>query len=626
MSFGQLLREGSGGLVAAVLNSLWLAAAIAAGAWVVMRYARGLNAATRHLLWWGVLGAIAVLPLAPAVSRMWPSTPAPVVSDRPTFADVDSAPVPVPATSVSVAQTRPAAPARTAPVEIAGGLWPVVVAGVWTTLFLLQLLRVWASYRHLRGVKARARRAPVEMRRNFDAWMLSCRIHRPVTLLISKEVGSPMAIGIREPAVVLPESLLTEFQETDLDHVLLHELAHMARRDDWTNLTARVAGGLFVLHPVAAWILRRIEHEREMACDDWVVSVTGAAKPYAASLTRLFELCLLRRRLLLASGMAERASQLEQRIEHLLHRTRQLRPRASAASIAAGSAILLAVVIAGAHSPKWMAWAQEPPTQPTHPSTPATVPVHPGLPAPRARSAPPAFVPAPAPPFVDAAPALPDAAPVAAPTPPATQAPQAAATPPPARPQTAPQPAPPATPAPPAAARGSFLAALVAAGYGDLSVDDIVALKQAGISPDYLLELSQPGWGKLTARDMIDLHNREVRPSYMRAISDAKVKDLTLAEVTELASHSVRPELVSEIYASGFGPYTAREIIRLANSGAKPELFRALKDYGFTRVELPELEEAIRYGLAERNLREARQYGTTLTLRQIIKLKNAGVI
>src|SRR5579872_178115 len=102
------------------------------------------------------------------------------------------------------------------------------------------------------------------MRRDFDVWMLACRVHRQARLLISCEIVSPMAVGFRAPAVVVPEALLTEFSGCELDHVLLHELAHIARRDDWSNLAARLGWALLALHPAAAWALRQIEREREI--------------------------------------------------------------------------------------------------------------------------------------------------------------------------------------------------------------------------------------------------------------------------------------------------------------------------------------------------------------------------
>src|SRR4029077_330341 len=166
------------------------------------------------------------------------------------------------------------------------------------------------------------------------------------------------------PAVIVPESLMHEFSAEELDHVQLHELAHIARYDDWTNLFARLIGALLPIHPVAVWVLKRIEQDREIACDDWVVAMTGDARPYAASLTRLFVLCAARRRQLLATGMADRASHLGERIEALLRNGREFAPRVSLTGFALGSVVLAALVFAGAQAPHWVAFAQEPPAPP----------------------------------------------------------------------------------------------------------------------------------------------------------------------------------------------------------------------------------------------------------------------
>src|SRR5262249_21121082 len=121
-------------------------------------------------------------------------------------------------------------PARTPGVSLRAGAWPVRIFGLWFAVFLLQLGRIAYSYAYLRGIRRRAVRAAPEMRHGFDAWMLACGVHRPAQLLISREIVSPMAIGFRSPAVIVPEGLLTEFSGSELDHVLLHELAHLARR------------------------------------------------------------------------------------------------------------------------------------------------------------------------------------------------------------------------------------------------------------------------------------------------------------------------------------------------------------------------------------------------------------
>jgi hypothetical protein len=168
----------------------------------------------------------------------------------------------------------------------------------------------------------------------------------------------------------------------ELEHVLLHERAHIARRDQWANLLARFVGVFFGLHPVAALALHRIERERERACDDWVVAATGDARPYAASLTRVFELTRRGAQPDLASGFM--GSRLGGRIEELLMHGRSYTKRVSMATLAA---IAVAVVILSVRTPSTVAYAQEkgkvivPPATPT-PATAAAQPAKPVKPAP----------------------------------------------------------------------------------------------------------------------------------------------------------------------------------------------------------------------------------------------------
>jgi hypothetical protein len=471
-------------------------------------------------------------------------------------------------------------------------LW---VLGLFIAAFAVQTARVVWSYRYLRGIKARAHRPVIEVRHNFEAWVLSCRVQREVLLLVSDEVRAPMAIGFRQPAVVLPARLVAEFDAAQLDHVLLHELAHLARRDDWSNLAARVAAGLLALHPVAALVLRRIEHDREMACDDWVVSMTGEARPYAASLARLFEVCFVRRSMLLAPGMAGSASHLGRRIETLLARGREFAPRASFTRIAICSVAIVGLAAAGLRLPSWFAFAQDLPPAPPAPAA---------MPAPAALPAPPSAL--------------------ASEVPPAPPAPRPAAAPAPARPAPQAPATPPAAPAAPD--RNSFLGALVAAGYTNLSVDDIIRMRDAGINADFLRGIAEAGWGKPSPQELIELHQHGVTPQYIRRVKAAGLTNLNLHDVTNLANHGVRPELVEEIQKNGFGPYNAAQWIEFSNAGVHIELFRALKESGFGSVTPSEILEAAHTGLQARDLREAKHYGPNLTLQQVMKLKRAGVL
>ena len=528
----------------AVLNSLWQAGAVAAMVWLVFKWTPRINAATRYAVWWAVLAVVVLLPVVTGIE--WqrgprPTTPGETAWTKPT---TEAAPEPF-SGPVSLTRSQPA------PDTVDAGDWPAGVLAAWAMVCLFLLVRIGWSYRHLRAIKRRAQPAPSTLQVQFGARLLACRMRRRVRLLVSSDIGSPLAAGFLHPAVLLPEPLVKQFTEAELDHVLLHELAHMARRDDWTNLWARLAGAILALHPVAAWVLHRIDREREIACDDWVVAHTGEARPYAASLARLFELCCVRRRTLLASGMAESGSHLGERVELLLRRGRQFTARTSVLRVAGMAMGLLACAAAGARMPRWITFSRA-----------------------QARTSS----------FDGGGTAL------------------AADT------------------------SGSFLAAVVAAGYGDLTIDEIIALKEHGISSAFLMGISQAGWGKIPPDELMALHAQGVQPNYLRSMRETGLYQLQIADVIRMKQHGVRPEYVREIHACGMGPYNASEAIEFATQGVRSDLFCALKEAGFKQALPREIIDAKNQGLNPQHLREAEKYGNKLSLRQVVKLKQAGVI
>ena len=538
-------------ILEAFLNTLWQTAAIALLAWAALRWTPRINAATREAVWWAVLAFVILLPVIRGLRELPGESPA----SRP----APSAPV-----YESAAPDRVPAPVATSPLQhesaqvmLPSGSWTTLFLAVWFAFLAGQCARLACSYVHLRRLKERGRPPSREQQANFDAWMMTCSIRRPARLLISSTVPMPVAVGFQHPAVVLPEALLGGLTAMELDHVLLHELAHIARRDDWTNLLARIAGAALALHPVAAFVLRQIDRERELACDDWVVAATGAARPYAASLARLFELCTSRRSALLASGIADGGSQLGNRIAMLLRRGREFSPQASALRVSACAAVMLILMIAASRTPAWIAFAQT--KSPLTPTQPQAI-----------EKAPQAALPAP------------------------SAAPQATAAPSPVAPPTAPSVP---SSALPVASPHSLLAALAANGYGDLSVDEIIELKVQGVSPDFIVGMAHSGMGKLPARQLIDLKVQGVSPHY-----------------------------ITEILALSFGPYTPNQIIDFKVQGVSIELFRALKESGFLHADAREIIEAKIQGVGAGHLREARKYGPNLTLRQIIRMKQAGVL
>ena len=329
----------------AVLNSLWQAAALALLVLLALRFAPRLNAATRFAIWWATLFVVVGLPAGPrlaATAREW-SEPATLKLTHPRYA-----PPPGPTLLVQLA------PLVTVEHD-KGAKWPVWVAAAWGLTLLYRLAQLFLSYLYLHRLKRRASVSPEALP----------AMGRSALSLISSDLDSPIAVGFAPPAVILPASLPAQLSREEMDHVMLHEAAHLARWDDWSNLLARLVGAVLGLHPVALWILRRIEIEREAACDDWVVARSRSARPYAQSLVRLYELRFAQRpsvqEELLASGILGSRSRLGERIETLLRKGRDFAPRASFRWVAAGVTSLMLFGIGASLWPGWIAFAQASP-------------------------------------------------------------------------------------------------------------------------------------------------------------------------------------------------------------------------------------------------------------------------
>ena len=317
-------------VVAALADGLWQGALLALGVSLLLRVFR-FNATTRYVVWSGTLLAVMALPMI--AGRYTAPVEIPDLSAPSSFAE--------PVHVAAVAQVPPSSattaiaplPTESFELELPAG-WSSYVLKVWLFVSLILLLRLARASVSLRRLKQSASAADDESIERLRNWEEACRAcppkpwrRRAAALLVSPRVGTPMALGWRTPAILLPAALTEQLTRAELDQVLLHELAHLRRWDDWTMLAQRLAEAIFFFHPAIYWIARNLNLEREVACDDWVVVHTGRTKPYALCLTRLVETARGYRHPALASGALKSGKQLSWRIEMLLNKDRDASPR-----------------------------------------------------------------------------------------------------------------------------------------------------------------------------------------------------------------------------------------------------------------------------------------------------------
>ena len=199
---------------------------------------------------------------------------------------------------------------------------------------------------------------------DLDTLMLGSCMQKMIALLLRNLIDSPRG-------VLIPSHLPDQLSADNLHQIILHEAAHLTRRDDYALLVQRILEAVFALHPVLRWTARQIDLEREIACDDRVVAATGAPRVYANCLTRVVELsdCVASS---LAAAAADDRSHLARRVDRLLRREH---PSTSKLRVCAAALALAALVWMAAKTPSLLVLAAPiPPAPATPPQTPTAAP------------------------------------------------------------------------------------------------------------------------------------------------------------------------------------------------------------------------------------------------------------
>jgi beta-lactamase regulating signal transducer with metallopeptidase domain/HEAT repeat protein len=261
-----------------------------AGALLLLRPRR---AATRSLAGWLVLLGGLLLPALPhwgpplTLPRAREEAPALAAEPLPLLAKVAAArpvePVagPVPPPQGGVAPAQPFGARRLAILTLAV-LWATGVI-----LLLVRLLGGWLLLTRLRPSAVPLDGAAAEL---FAACRAQVGLRRAVALAAHPAVGSPVTLGLFRPVVLVPPDWL-DLDEPARRASLLHELAHLARRDDWAALLFELVRTAFFFHPGVRWLLARLECERELLCDEAALAGGLDARSYARMLVDFSRRC-----------------------------------------------------------------------------------------------------------------------------------------------------------------------------------------------------------------------------------------------------------------------------------------------------------------------------------------------
>ena len=443
----------------------------------------------------------------------------------------------------------------------------LVIYGTGVLLLMARLLFDWLSARRL------ARDTPELNDPEWQTLLRGCArelgVKGHVRLLRSREHVTPMAIGIRHRAIVVP--VVADTWSDDMRRaVLFHELAHVMRRDCLTQTAAAVACALYWIHPGSWWLARHLRTERELACDDLVVSAGTEARDYAGHLLELAYTLRGHLAPALAVGMAA-PGQIEVRMLALLDsaRNRRAPTRVGRTAALALLAVLLLPIAAATAEGIQAGGDATPAAQTDARSELRSEWLRRFLTVDYWRQA-------------------------------ANMGLSRLAD------------------------QASYLSEMRQLGYSVTDVDVLFKLRQRGVTPGFVRELTAEGLSGLSAEDLLEAANHGIDSEYVRDLKGLGFWPLEMNTLTRMRSHGIDGEFIRDTRTFGYR-WSIDELVRARSHGIDPDFLLALSSLGYERLTLDELTLLRSHGVTPIRIRSANlRAGGRLSVNELTVLASHG--
>lgn len=285
------------------LHSLWQGVIAAALAGIILWATRHSSARTRYNL----LGSLLLLTLIASGITFYTEL-------RPTaaaIADITGTDI---VTASAVLPTRPGEQVMN--YINAHADWFMLI---WAIIFVIKCFRLAGGLYHIRQIRrVQVQPVPIAWEDTLKRLSHSLKIRKAVQLLESGIAKTPLTIGFFKPVIFLPLGLLAQLPADQVETILLHELAHIRRKDYFVNMLQSFTETIFFFNPAFLWISARLREEREACCDDIVVAHTPHKATYFHALVAFEEQTAMGTSLEMGLGSTR---------NHLLYRVKRMLTR-----------------------------------------------------------------------------------------------------------------------------------------------------------------------------------------------------------------------------------------------------------------------------------------------------------
>jgi beta-lactamase regulating signal transducer with metallopeptidase domain len=476
-----------------------------------------------------------------------------------------------------------------------------LVVVTWFIIFLARFVKVLSGLVYVQRIRHyQTSPAPLDWQQRLTELLAKLRIKVPVSLLESALVKIPVVVGFLKPVILVPVGMLARLSPQQVESILIHELAHILRRDYLFNLVQHLVDTLFFFNPALLWVSSLIRGERENCCDDIAIGETKSRRQFVEALVSFHEYAQSVQGY--ALSFAEKENHVVRRVKRIIYRKNHSLNSGERVLLMSGLLVLSAAFITingGQRS-----------TFSSRPSVAASIP-------PVAASIPP----------------------VAASIPPVG-----------ASSHTPPNGAPSAVV--PLRGKIAFAASRLRSTLTQALTAPVqypgkdTVIKGTKDKSDNEEDNDNAEWQLSHKRQWRDLreqlatlgfHNisddkldrcieHGVRADFIAAFQKMGYTDISLDRAIELVDHGVRPEFINEFKAMGYKAITLDRAQELVDHGVTTGFIIGLRELGFPNVSLDKATELIDHGVTLEFIEAfKKKTGSRLELDDYIRLRDSGI-
>lgn len=189
---------------------------------------------------------------------------------------------------------------------------------IWFLIFAIKCFGIFKNLSNIYRIRNYRTQSPPEYWSNrLSELSKTLAIKKHIVLLESQLVKVPSVTGFFKPIILIPVGLLSNLPQDQIEAILLHELAHIRRKDYFINLVQSFAEILFFFNPGVLWVSSIIREERENCCDDIAVGITKSKSKFINALVSFQEYNMKQNEL--AMGFGGNKNQLLERAKRIIY-------------------------------------------------------------------------------------------------------------------------------------------------------------------------------------------------------------------------------------------------------------------------------------------------------------------